>query len=82
MYVLAIVFSTKGLSIFQLQYALLNKICYNIGNNKSKGEIIVREFIRNIYIIVRFIVILIFLYIFVALAFVVVGGTLMNIFVK
>jgi len=42
----------------------------------------VREFIRNIYIIVRFIVILIFLYIFVALAFVVVGGTLMNIFVK
>ena len=82
MYVLAIVFSTKGLSIFQLQYAFLNKICYNIGNNKSNGEIIVREFIRNIYIIVRFIVILIFLYIFVALAFVVVGGTLMNIFVK
>jgi len=42
----------------------------------------VREFIRNIYIIVRFIVILIFLYIFVALAFVVVGGTLMDLFLK
>lgn len=39
-----------------------------------------REFIRNIYIIVRFIVILIFLYIFVALAFVIVGGILMDLF--
>lgn len=41
-----------------------------------------REFIHNIYIIVRFIVILIFLYIFVALAFVIVGGILMDLFVK
>nr|DAH42031.1 MAG TPA: hypothetical protein [Caudoviricetes sp.] len=41
-----------------------------------------REFIHNIYIIVRFIVILIFLYIFVALAFVLVVGTLMDIFLK
>ena len=41
-----------------------------------------REFISNIYIIVRFIVILIFLYIFVALAFVIVGGILMDLFVK
>ena len=81
-YVLAIIFSTKGLFIFQLQYALLNKICYNIGNNKSNGEIIVREFIHYIYLVLKLIVIVISLYIFVALAFVIVGGILMDLFLK
>jgi len=81
-YVLAIIFSTKGLFIFQLQYALLNKICYNIGNNKSNGEIIVREFIHYIYLVLKLIVIVIFLYIFAALAFVIVGGILMDLFLK
>lgn len=41
-----------------------------------------KEFIHNIYLIVKLIVIVIFLYIFVALAFVIVGGTMMNIFLK
>jgi len=42
----------------------------------------VREFIHNIYLIVKLIVIVISLYIFVALAFVIVGGTMMDIFLK
>ena len=41
-----------------------------------------REFIHNIYLIVKLMVIVIFLYIFVALAFVIVGGTMMNICLK
>ena len=41
-----------------------------------------KEFIHNIFVIVKFIVILIFLYIFVALAFVVCGGILIDIFLK
>lgn len=41
-----------------------------------------REFIHNIYLIVKLIVIVIFLYIFAALAFVIVCGTMMNIFLK
>lgn len=41
-----------------------------------------REFIHNIYLIVKLIVIVIFLYIFAALAFVIVGGILMDIFLK
>jgi len=80
--VLPIIFSTKVLLIFQLQYALLNKICYNICNNKSNGEIIVREFIHYIYLVLKLIVIVIFLYIFAALAFVIVGGILMDLFLK
>jgi hypothetical protein len=61
---------------------LLNKICYNVDNNQNKGEIIVREFIHYIYLVLKLIVIVICLYIFVALAFVVVGGTMMDIFLK
>ena len=41
-----------------------------------------REFIHNIYLIVKLIVIVISLYIFVALAFVIVGGILMDLFLK
>ena len=41
-----------------------------------------REFIHNIYLIVKLIVIVISLYIFVTLAFVIVGGTMMDIFLK
>lgn len=41
-----------------------------------------REFIHNIYLIVKLVVIVISLYICVALAFVIVGGTMMNIFLK
>ena len=61
---------------------LLNKICYNVDNNQNKGEIIVIEFIHYIYLVLKLIVIVICLYIFAALAFVVVGGTMMDIFLK
>ena len=81
-YILDTIFLNKYLLIFQLQYTPLNKICYNISNNKSKGEIIVREFIHYIYLVLKLIVIVIFLYIFAALAFVIVGGILMDLFLK
>ncbi len=41
-----------------------------------------REFIHYIYLVLKLIVIVIFLYIFAALAFVIVGGILMDLFLK